>query len=279
MTERPAELVDALYAQTVRKGDRLFGERYYGPFLNWGYWKSDTADQVEACRNLVELVASGVPIGRRVLDVGSGLGGVVEYLHGAHPTAELTGINVQRDQLEVARARVPAARFVEMDATSMTFDDETFDTVVCVEAAFHFPSRARFLEGALRVLRPGGHLAMADILSVPLPGEESSIATPADYQALLYRVGFTEVRVSDVTRETSWAHAAYAIDFLQHQRALGAIDDALCEAAIWSRVARAAACRHYVIIAARKPVRPSAWTSGETYLGELQRRLVATAGI
>ncbi len=271
--------VEALYAETVRTPDRLFGEQYYGPFLNWGYWKSDTLDQVQACRNLVDLVIGQVPFGSRVLEVGAGLGGVTEHLLRRHPDSEITGINIRADQVEVARRRVPAATFVEMDATQMTFPDGNFGTIVCIEAAFHFPSRIAFFENAHRVLAPGGYLAMADIISVPFSGEDASVVAPADYQALLYRLGFDEVRVSDVTRETSWAHAARAITFLERERDAGRIDDARCLHAIHSRMVRAAACRHYVTIVARKPVSKQRRIEGEAYLAELRAQLIATATI
>jgi len=55
--------------------------------------------------------------------------------------------------------------------------------VFCVEAMFHFPSRQTFLAEAARVLRPGGMLAVTDILlRQPMPGAPGTEAIVATIQ-------------------------------------------------------------------------------------------------
>src|SRR6185503_20578774 len=73
-TRMSKDIVDQLYDKVVSKPERIFGPEYYGDFLNWGYWKADTETQVEACENLVEMVASMIP--KRdgtLLEVGCGV--------------------------------------------------------------------------------------------------------------------------------------------------------------------------------------------------------------
>src|SRR3546814_9006356 len=82
--------------------------------------------------------------------------------------------------------------------------------VVCVEAAFHFNTREKFLAEALRVLKPGGHLVLSDILiSQTAEGthqrriSDDYVPDLAAYRALYERAGFT-LEVLDDATEFSW---------------------------------------------------------------------------
>jgi erythromycin 3''-O-methyltransferase len=143
-------------------------------WLNLGLWDGDGSDSAEApvaVRRLVEMVAVALPRDAIVLDVGNGLAAQDPVIAGVASTRALVAVNITRSQLVAGRDRLREAGAVGVngDATRLPFADGSFDGVISVEAAFHFPSRARFFAEAYRVLQPGGVLTMSDIPTYRYP--------------------------------------------------------------------------------------------------------------
>lgn len=151
-----------------QRGD-LFGKQ---PFANYGYWTRADMTVEEAAEALTALVASscGLSSQDRVLDVGCGYGaGAVACMRRFQPLS-IVGIDVTELRLEHGRNYVREHGFADRielrmgDATRMDFADASFDKLMSVECAFHFDTRADFLREAGRVLRPGGTLALTDMI-------------------------------------------------------------------------------------------------------------------
>jgi ubiquinone/menaquinone biosynthesis C-methylase UbiE len=178
-------------------------------FLNAGYWYPDTQDQVEACHNLVDRLLDFLPAKRgHILDVACGNGATTSRLQAHYPPSAITGINISPRQLHRCQNNASECQFVLMDATRLGFPPNSFDAIICVEAAFHFNTRQQFLVEAQRILKPGGFLLLADIIYGPSNGQESFIVPTPNlvdnveaYYAAFVDTGFHQVTVVDATTE------------------------------------------------------------------------------
>ncbi len=161
---------------------------------HWGYWDDPSAadgsidDYKKATERLTSLFLDVAQIadGMRVIDCGCGVGGTVARMNEKFSDVRLTGVNIDERQLALARERVQArpgneVDFVHADACDLPFESESADAVIALECIFHFPSRRKFLREVHRVLRPGGRLAITDLvpraLSMPILGTKRSALT------------------------------------------------------------------------------------------------------
>jgi SAM-dependent methyltransferase len=189
-------------------------------WLNLGLWEGDGSDPTEApvaVRRLVREVAAPLPSGGDILDVGNGLAAQDAVIAEVTAPRSLTALNVTLSQLLAGRDRLAAAGAVGVngDACRMPLRAASFDGLISVEAAFHFPSRLRFFQEARRVLRSGGVLTTSDIATVRMPGgprealaalsqlrvwglRRTAAATAGQIAAEAERAGLAEVRVRSV---------------------------------------------------------------------------------
>jgi erythromycin 3''-O-methyltransferase len=181
-------------------------------WLNLGLWEGDGSDPAEAAvavRRLVERLAADLPAGGDVLDVGNGLGAQDPVIASVAASRSLTAVNITLSQLVAGRDRLVEARArpVNADATSLPIRDGSMDGIISVEAAFHFPSRARFFAEALRVLRPGGVLTMSDIAtqrSPRGPAELVSALTQLRVWGLGVHAAATADQIADAARRAGF---------------------------------------------------------------------------
>ena len=141
-------------------GPALLNLGYYGPVPLLG---GIAAAQRRLVRKAVGLL--GVNADDRILDVACGRGESSSILKQMHPASTVTGVDLLDENIAFALAHFSAPSglsFQTGDAMSLAAPDGSFDRVICIEAAFHFPDRARFLRESFRVLRPGGRLVVVD---------------------------------------------------------------------------------------------------------------------
>jgi len=150
--------------------DKLL-ERLWGEHIHLGFYSSGKKDidfrkaKVQFVHELVKWSGlDTLPKGSRILDVGCGIGGSSRIL-AKYYDFNVTAITISPAQVKRARELTPIGlncNFQVMDALDLKFEDGSFDAVWSVEAGAHMKDKTKFADEMLRILRPGGYLALAD---------------------------------------------------------------------------------------------------------------------
>lgn len=107
--------------------------------------------------------------GHRLLDVGTGTGGVAFEARKRCPQIQVTAVDFTRAMLEIARRRDPenCVSWCQADALSLPFGKETFDAVTSGYLIRNVPHPLQAFEEQLRVLKPGGRIVCLDTSPPP----------------------------------------------------------------------------------------------------------------
>ncbi|WP_431689273.1 class I SAM-dependent methyltransferase [Hahella sp. NBU794] len=155
---------------------------------------------------------------KRVVDVGSGIGGTSRCLAQKFG-CRVTGVDLTDEYCRAAAmlsAKVGLQALTEYrqgDAVNLPFEDETFDVVWSEHVAMNIPDKTRLYSEMYRVLKPGGVMAIYDILAgpsgpvlFPVPWARtpatSFLVEPVELRQLLEEAGFV---ISDWTDSTEAA--------------------------------------------------------------------------
>ncbi len=181
-----------------------------------------SADQLSSLPGeaLLASLGCGNPLGRAdlapgevVLDLGSGGGMDVMVAAGrVAPGGKVFGMDASDEMLALAKAgaaRVGAGNveFIKGDLESIPLPDASVDVIISNCVVNLAPDKDTAMGEAFRVLKPGGRLAISDIITrhpVPAPIKENLAAWAAciggalsedEYRARLDAAGFTDIAI------------------------------------------------------------------------------------
>jgi ubiquinone/menaquinone biosynthesis C-methylase UbiE len=169
------------FTRRLRADDVVFLNRGYeeDPPMALPLEASDEPDRF--CIQLYHRTATQADLsGKRVLEVGCGHGGGASYLVRTLHPASYTGLDLNPTGIAFCRKRhnLAGLDFVKGDAQNLPFPDQSFDAVINIDSAYHYPHYPRFLAEVVRVLRPGGHFLYVDgRLREQIPDWEAALAS------------------------------------------------------------------------------------------------------
>lgn len=164
------------------------------------------------CGNPTALAA--IQPGETVLDLGSG-GGFDCFLAAQRtgPTGRVIGVDMTPEMISKARANAARGGYTSVEfrlgeIENLPVADASVDLILSNCVINLSPDKPRVFAEAFRVLKPGGRLAVSDIVALrPIPPElqadlaahvgcVAGAATVAEVEAMLKAAGFVEVRVA-----------------------------------------------------------------------------------
>lgn len=203
-----------------------------GVFGSSLYAEATDVDVPEAALNAS--LSCGVPTavadlheGETVLDLGSGAGAdVLISARRVGPTGKAIGLDMTEEMLALARANaheagVANAEFVKGYLEQMPLADDSVDVVISNCVINLSGDKPRVLREAARVLRPGGRLAVSDVIAdadmdeatradmAAWTGCIAGALTEGEFRDALATAGLEDIEIRETHRVH--AHAAAAI--------------------------------------------------------------------
>ena len=159
------------YYKSMNKALHRLNEDY--TMLHYPFHESDNDSFLDAQTNLTDFCMSLLPSvsKKQLLEVGCGNGVQAIYIHEKYEPGHIKAIDLNHGNIEIAkkeaeRKGIKEIQFHVDDAHYLaTIENDSIDFVLNIESAFHYPDKPTFLKEIHRVLKPGGTVLIADILT------------------------------------------------------------------------------------------------------------------
>lgn len=121
-----------------------------------------------------------------VLDLCCGTGDLAGLIKKIQPQACVTGIDFSENMLDIAKDKHPNVQFFQGDATSLPYEDNTFDIVTMGFGLRNIQNAEKAVEEVYRILKPNGKFLHLDF------GEKNLISKIYDKLTPLIVSRFTD---------------------------------------------------------------------------------------
>ena len=120
------------------------------------FYDAVMGDRRTAAEQVMKLIQAAKPDAKNVLELGCGTGSMLKHLQDAY---EVSGLDISRKMLSIARKKVPRAKLFRQNMVDFQIDDR-FDVIFCVfDSTNHvrpFAEWKKVFANARRHLRPAG---------------------------------------------------------------------------------------------------------------------------
>lgn len=166
--------------------------------------------------NVEKLVGDLNLVGKRVLDIGCGLGGPAFVLAKEY-VAHVVGIDIEAPLVEHAKQRAlelgldSTCEFHHVMPGKLAFPDNSFDLVLSSGAFTQVSNKQVMYEDCLRILKPGAMLSCYDWMKsegeysddmlywFKMEGLSYAMETPDRHKEILEAAGFVDVTITDAS--------------------------------------------------------------------------------
>ena len=156
--------LDAQRLEAIRSNRAEKAAKYFDAHAqHWDELSSALVNRVAVERALKRMVTEFHA--RDLVDMGTGTGQALTVL--AHCVTQAIGFDQSREMLAVARANLEQAGLThcmvrQADITQLPLADNSTDCVIIHQVLHYMIEPAKIIEEAARILRPGGHILVAD---------------------------------------------------------------------------------------------------------------------
>ena len=160
-----------------------------------------------------------------VLDVGCNKGFLLSVMGDHYPSAELVGIDLDEQDLKIAKNMNPTATLVHSDLSKFVSNcSEKFDLITCKAVLEHIPKDEifTFLEDLKTLMKPNA------ILLLDVPNMAWLFAGHERYMDFTHEVGFTKESLMQVLNASGFRSEIISVDHARYRSKKGRVYQKLC---------------------------------------------------